>query len=103
MLERMRSQVHSSPTEAVCITSDACGQPACASSHGLQLGPKAKGHVAIVVPPDAHAVRVDRVGDYHAGRIPPAQAHSGAEEQRGAVVTECLRGVGLVGRTLDIT
>jgi hypothetical protein len=36
--------------------------------------------------------------------VPPMDnRESSAEEQRGAVVTECLRGVGLVGRTLDIT
>jgi hypothetical protein len=45
-----------------------------------QIGPKAIGDLARVIPPDAHAVDVGRIADYHAGRSAPAQPHSGAEE-----------------------
>jgi hypothetical protein len=51
------------------------------SPHGLQFGPEAMGRVTGVVPSNAHAVTVGRVADYHAGCFPPAQTHSGADEQ----------------------
>ena len=40
------------------------------------------GDLAAVIPLDADAILVVRIADYHAGRFPPAQAHSGAKEGR---------------------
>jgi len=51
------------------------------SSHRHQIRPETTGHLASVVPSDAHTVTFSRVANYNAGRFSRLQAHTSAEEQ----------------------